>query len=107
MVPNNKLGFVTVCVAASVLYGFSVRAHSLNLTTPVDEQLKERVQAALASDPYFYDAHIAVSIKDGCVILSGIVFSDWDLRDAKRIAAKAANGKRVIDDLSIETGGRR
>ncbi|HZE43081.1 MAG TPA: hypothetical protein VE058_04835 [Steroidobacteraceae bacterium] len=35
------------------------------------------------------------------------VFSDWDLRDAIRIATRAAGGRRVVDDLTIEVGGRR
>jgi hypothetical protein len=39
--------------------------------------------------------------------LGGFVFSDWDLRDAPRIARKAAGDKPVIDNLSIKLGGRR
>jgi hypothetical protein len=40
-------------------------------------------------------------------VLQGFVFSDWDLRDAIRIATKAAAGRRVIDNLTIEVGGRK
>jgi osmotically-inducible protein OsmY len=40
-------------------------------------------------------------------VLRGFVSSDWDLLDAIRIASKAAGDRRVIDDLSIELGGRR
>jgi osmotically-inducible protein OsmY len=65
------------------------------------------VQAALHSNRYFYDAHTNVSIENGDVVLSGLVFSDWDLRDAMRIAKQAAGDRRVIDDLSIVTGGQR
>ena len=72
-----------------------------------DEELRNRVQAALHSDPYFYDQHVGVSVEDGVVVLRGFVFSGWDLRDAMRIASRAADGKRVVDDLSIEVGGRR
>jgi osmotically-inducible protein OsmY len=70
-------------------------------------ELRERVQAALHDDPYFYDAHVKVSIKNGAVVLSGFVFSDWDMRDAIRIAHSAAGDRRVVNNLSIKVGGRK
>jgi osmotically-inducible protein OsmY len=76
-------------------------------TASGDEEVLTRVQAALREDRYFYDAHVTVSVEHGNVILCGFVFSDWDLRDAIRIATKAAGGRRVIDSLAIEVGGRR
>ena len=72
-----------------------------------NEELQRRVTAALHSDPYFYDAHVTVSVEQGAVVLRGFVFSDWDLRDALRIASKAAGDRRVVDNLSIIQGGRR
>jgi osmotically-inducible protein OsmY len=72
-----------------------------------DEELRERVRVALHSDQYFYDEHVSVSVEKGVVVLRGFVFSDWDLRDAMRIASHAAHGRRVVDDLSIHQGGRR
>jgi hypothetical protein len=72
-----------------------------------DEELKNRVQSALHADPYFYDAHVTVSVENGAVVLRGFVFSEWDLRNAVRIAAKAAGDRKVIDNLSIKEGGRR
>jgi osmotically-inducible protein OsmY len=72
-----------------------------------EEELRERVQAALHSDPFFYDAHVTVSVEKGNVLLEGFVFSDWDLLDALRIAKRAAGNSRVIDNLSIEVGGRK
>jgi osmotically-inducible protein OsmY len=72
-----------------------------------DEDLRKRVETALHSDPYFYDAHITVSVKKGDVLLSGFVSSEWDLLDAIRIARKAAGNRRVSETLSIELGGRR
>jgi osmotically-inducible protein OsmY len=75
--------------------------------TVADQQLKENVENALSSDPYFYGAHVSTSIENGNVVLRGFVSSEWDLRDAIRIATKAAGGRRVIDDLTIELGGRR
>ena len=73
----------------------------------VDQQLKDNVDNALSSDPYFYGAHVTVSVENGNVVLRGFVFSDWDLRDAIRIATRAACGRRVVDDLTIEVAGRR
>jgi len=68
--------------------------------------LRKRVQAALHADPYFYDRHVRVSVENGAVVLHGIVFSDWDIRDALRIARQAADQRLVVDDLTIEQGGR-
>jgi osmotically-inducible protein OsmY len=64
------------------------------------------VRAALHADPYFYDRHVDVTVEGDVVVLSGIVFSDWDLRDALRIARKAAGNRAVVDNLSVEQGGR-
>jgi len=71
-----------------------------------DEELGRRVQAALHADPYFYDKHVSVSVDNGAVVLHGIVFSEWDLRDAIRIARQAADRRLVVDDLTIQLGGR-
>jgi osmotically-inducible protein OsmY len=75
--------------------------------TAADEGLKQRVTAALHADPYFYDEHVSVSVENGVVVLRGFVASEWDLRDAIRIAGKAAGDRRVIDNLSIKQGGNR
>jgi osmotically-inducible protein OsmY len=72
-----------------------------------DQQLQSKVEDALCSDPYFYSAHVMVSVEGGTVVLHGFVFSDWDLRDAIRIATDAAAGARVVNDLAIAVGGRR
>jgi osmotically-inducible protein OsmY len=87
------------------LAGSATRADTPN--TAADEEVRQRVTAALHSDPYFYDEHVSVSVEKGVVVLRGFVASEWDVRDALRIAGKAARDKRVIDDLSIEQGGRR
>jgi osmotically-inducible protein OsmY len=72
-----------------------------------DEQLRQRVKAALHKDPYFYDEHVDVSVENGAVVLRGFVFSDGDLRNAVRIATKAAGGRKVVNNLTIKQGGRR
>lgn len=115
--------------AASVLAGFAVLACSAGTpsnsaasqglpatdavqaaqehATTTDQQLQLKVENALRSDPYFYDTHVDVLVENGNVVLHGFVLSEWDLRDAIRIATKAAGGRRVIDDLTLELGGRR
>jgi hypothetical protein len=69
-------------------------------------ELQQRVAAALHAQPYLDDRHIDVSVRGGTVVLSGIVFSGWDLQDALHTARNAAGGNRVVDSLSIEEGGR-
>lgn len=66
-----------------------------------DQELAAQVQEALHADPYFYDKHVTVSVENGNVVLRGFVSSGWDLVDAKKIAARAAGGRHVIDELSI------
>jgi osmotically-inducible protein OsmY len=87
------------------LGGSAVRAAAPNAAA--DEELRQRVTAALHADPYFYDEHVSVSVEKGVVVLRGIVASGWDIRNAIRIAGKAAGNRRVIDDLSITQGGNR
>ena len=108
------------------LTGFAARAGAQNVNAPplnqsaslpdrstqsagsnADEKLAKRVKDALHSDPYFYDEHVTVSVEKGAVVLHGFVSSEWDLRDAIRIASKAAGDRRVVDNLSIKEGGQR
>jgi osmotically-inducible protein OsmY len=99
---------VQKAVAPAVNQSDSVRAtlmHSADSVT--GEKLGERVRDALHSDPYFYDEHVSVWAEEGVVVLPGFVTSDWDLRDAIRVASRAAGGRRVVDDLSIKLGGSR
>jgi BON domain len=95
---------IPLTLALAVVSGAAVAQTKESVT---DSQLQERVQTALHSDPYFYDAHTRVSIEGGDVVLSGFVFDDWDLRDAVRIATRAAGNRRVVDDLSMVIGGGR
>jgi hypothetical protein len=106
-------GFATPAGAQNAVLPPASRSDSVAVAaTPgavvlANEELKERVQAALHADPYFYDEHVTVSVEQGAVVLSGFVFSGWDLQEAIRIAGKAAGDRRVIDNLSIQQGGRR
>jgi osmotically-inducible protein OsmY len=72
-----------------------------------EEELTKRVKAALHADPSFYDEHVTVAIEHGQVVLRGFVFGDWDLRQALRIARKAAGDRPVVENLSIKEGERR
>jgi osmotically-inducible protein OsmY len=108
-----SIGLVTLVSAQSAVASTdtSPRAITASAETEVDpaaeKALRQRVETALHTDPPFYDAHVTVSVKNGDVLLGGFVFSDWDLFDALRIARKAAGNRRVIDNLSIEVGGRK
>jgi hypothetical protein len=70
-----------------------------------DEKMKEQVEQALHSDEFFYDAHVTVTIRNGVATLRGIVFDDWDLRQAIRISKRVAGVKRVVNELELELGG--
>ena len=125
---KNRDAAFKACLAAVAcgLIGFAVRVSAQNAPAPIpnrpvdieasstqgadlvaDEKLKKRVEAALHADPYSYDKHVTVSIERGAVVLRGFVFSDWDLKEAIRIAGQAAGDRRVINNLSIKQGGRR
>ena len=102
-----ELASVQSAAAATVSQSGSTAAASTpGADSMTDEELTRRVQAALHADPYFYDKHVSVSVDNGAVVLHGIVFSEWDLRDAIRIAKQAADRRMVVDDLSIQLGGR-
>jgi osmotically-inducible protein OsmY len=89
----------------ALVYGSAAVASAQSFTSAADEQLQERVKAALHADRYFLDRHVEVSVKDGVVVLTGLVFSDWDLRDALRIARKAAGENLVVNSLTLVQGG--
>ena len=94
-------------LASLVLCAAAAGAMAANLDSVTDADLQSRVQLALHDDPYFYDSHVVVSVDHGVVHLNGLVFSEWDLRTALRIAGKAAGNRRVIDNLTLIEGGRR
>ena len=73
----------------------------------MNRELSERVRAALHAAPYLYDRHVEVTVEGNVVVLSGFVFSAWELQDVLRIARKAAGNRPVADNLSIERDFRR
>jgi osmotically-inducible protein OsmY len=66
-----------------------------------DEKMKTQVEEALHSDPFFYDEHVTVTVENGVATLRGMVFDDWDMRQAMRISRKIAGVKRVVNDLDM------
>ena len=102
-----KIHSATLCAYLGiVLCGAAATANAEKVYSIADADLRDSVQFALHSDPYFYDAHVQVTVVHGVVHLRGLVFSDWDLRDAMRIASKAAGDRTVVDNLTIVEGGR-
>ena len=102
---NIRAAALCAYIAASL---YSAAGASVQNIGPMsDADLQQRVQDALHADPYFYDGHVQVVVDRGVVYLRGLVFSDWDLRDARRIATKAALDRRVVSDLTLVEGGRR
>jgi BON domain len=107
-IPFTRNHAAIICACLGIAFcgtAAAVTAPSINLVQ--DAEVRDRVQLALHDDPYFFDGHIEVSVDDGVVHLHGLVFSDWDLRDAMRIAGKAAGDRRVINNLTLIQGGRR
>jgi osmotically-inducible protein OsmY len=96
-----------ICALVGALVCGGVTAASAQSLPVSDEQLQERVAAALHADRFFFDRHVVVSVNNGVVVLRGLVFSDWDLRDALRISRAAAGENLVVNSLTLIQGGRR
>jgi osmotically-inducible protein OsmY len=91
-------------VARSSAGGASTSPQS---TAVANRKLRERVRAALHAEPYLYARHINIAVKGDAVVLSGFVFSDWELLDALRVAREASGNRPVVDHLSLERDFRR
>jgi osmotically-inducible protein OsmY len=70
-----------------------------------DARLQVQVETALASDAYFNSEHVSVTVLNGVATLHGIIFDDWDLRNAIRISRRIPGVRRVVNDLEIKLGG--
>ena len=67
-----------------------------------DEVVKTRVETALHEDPYFYDEHVTITVKNGVVHLQGVVYDAQDMQDVRRIIRKRVSGvKRLVNELEI------
>ncbi|HEY2533531.1 MAG TPA: BON domain-containing protein [Xanthobacteraceae bacterium] len=107
----NAANFKVIVGALIVVASLGLAACASNARVPAtrvatqssyaDVQLADNVQAALHADPFFYDRHVTVSVERGKVVLRGFVADGEAIISAKRIAAKAAGGRPVVDYLSI------
>jgi osmotically-inducible protein OsmY len=101
IVLSAGLSGAAIAGSAESLEPIVVTARRLPEALP-DEVLRTRVESALHADPYFYDEHVTVTVKNGIVRLEGIVFDVGDMQDARRIIRKKVPGvKRVVNDLEI------
>jgi hypothetical protein len=70
-----------------------------------DEELRVEVKTALHDDPYFYDGHVTVTVRDGVVHLDGMVLDYGDIAGVLRIIRKKFPGvKRVVNQLEVARG---
>ena len=72
-----------------------------------DQAVAKQVQVALANEPYVDVAHINVAADRGVVRLSGLVATEFDLRQVLRTSAQVPGVRNVVDDLEIMDFGRR
>ena len=72
-----------------------------------DQAVARRVQVALADEHYVDVQHIDVAADRGVVRLSGLVATDFDLRQVLRTSASVPGVRHVVDDLEIMDFGRR
>jgi osmotically-inducible protein OsmY len=70
-----------------------------------DAVLTERVEKALEADCCLYLEHVTIRTVNGVVYLEGSVSEDWDLNIVLRLARKAARGKRVVNELDLDSPG--
>jgi osmotically-inducible protein OsmY len=105
---NSPLKKYALTLGACLIFcGIAAATNAPDPYSTSDAELKDRVQLALHADRYFYDSHVIVSVEHGVVYLAGLVFSDWDMRDAIRIATKASGDRPVVNNLTLIVGGRR
>jgi osmotically-inducible protein OsmY len=87
--------------AAATLDTIVITAKKIPEVVP-DEVVKTRVETALHDDPYFYDGHVTITVKNGVVHLQGMVFDAQDMQDVRRIIRKRVAGvRRLVNELEI------
>jgi osmotically-inducible protein OsmY len=102
----HRLDCIRLSAVAVLAGGFALQAAAAP-ESPANEARRLRVETALHDDLYFNDSHVTVVLRNGLVILQGFVSTEWDLLHAIRIARRAAGEEPVVDELSLELGGRR
>lgn len=66
-----------------------------------DLALKSRVQAELEWEPMVDPAHIAVTVRDGLVTVSGHVESYWQKRAAERAVARVKGVRAIAEEITV------
>jgi osmotically-inducible protein OsmY len=75
-------------------------AASSQAPIPSNAELAVRVKAALQA-AYVNDIHVEVFVENGDVVLRGLVEDEHALLDVLDVARKAAEGHKVIDEITI------
>ena len=70
-----------------------------------DQALADKVESALDADPTHYFRHVDVQADDGTVSLSGYVWSNDSIVQAKRVASAVPGVDAVADQLELERAG--
>jgi osmotically-inducible protein OsmY len=70
-----------------------------------DQALADNVESALDADPTHYFRHVDVQADDGTVSLSGYVWSNDSIVQAKRVASGVPGVNAVADQLELERAG--
>jgi len=70
-----------------------------------DRALANKVERALDSDPAFFFRHVGVQADDGKLSLSGYVWSNDSIVEAKRVASRVPGVTSVSDQLELERAG--
>jgi hypothetical protein len=70
-----------------------------------DHALADNVENALDADPAYFFRHVDVQADDGNVSLSGYVWSNASIVEAKRVASRVPGVTSVVDQLELERAG--
>jgi osmotically-inducible protein OsmY len=70
-------------------------------TREADAALTAKVEKALQDDPYLFAPHIDVVTENGVVKLQGLATDPADMRQALRLARRAAGGRRVVNAIEL------
>jgi hypothetical protein len=80
---------------------------SLNAGQLTPEQLHERIEAALHSEPTLSGSNLTVNVSDDAIDLSGTVNSSKERLTARRIVQSFAGNRRVRERVTVAGGGAR
>jgi hypothetical protein len=80
---------------------------SLNAGALTPEQLHQRIDAALHSEPTLSGSNLTVNVSDDAIDLSGTVNSSKERLTARRIVQSFAGNRRVRERVTVGGGGAR